>query len=116
MHRVALVLHIQPPGELGGLLLGQVAVPADDLGELGADPLGLLGAEYLGDRGVGDVDRLGHGHLPVEQLVDPLGRAGPGQRPPDVRLVKHGPAVRPGLRGRPVVHALMQHAEPAGRA
>src|ERR1700728_3997340 len=41
---VALGLHVEPPGQLGGPLVGQVSVPAHHLDELSAEPLYLLGA------------------------------------------------------------------------
>ena len=85
------------------------------LGQLGADPLRLLGSEYLGHRGVRDVDRLGHRDLPVQQLVDPLGRARPGQRAADVRLRRAAAARLARPAGGPVAHPPVQQAEPAGR-
>src|SRR5689334_1258133 len=38
-HGVPLGLHVQPPGQAGGVRVGRVAVPGDDLLELLAEPL-----------------------------------------------------------------------------
>src|ERR1700726_2953162 len=69
-HEVAFRLNVQPPGQLGGRLVGRVAVPPDDLRQELAEALQPLRCEHLGRGRVGDVHRLRRRDLPVQQLVD----------------------------------------------
>src|SRR5215472_11946954 len=115
-HGVALDLDVEPAHQLGGLGVGRVAVPADDLLEELAEPLQPYRAEHLRGGRVGDVHRRRDRDLPVEQLVDPQAGAGLGQPAPHIRLAQQRAAVRPAAAGGPAAYPVVQGRDPARRA